>query len=264
LANFHLQGAMPRPAAARRRLSSPVAPVAPVALALILSLLAASAAAMPDDALSFDLPLGAQHCFRQSFPPDTPALAEMLVVDGEPGLAVTATVSAIHTNTLVLHRESLSHETADLPPAASGMLSEFKVCIVAQRPRGWVRPQDHDRGLRPGETRRVFVSLRERGGSAGASVARADVMERLTRKAQLEGLENTIDGVSRQVTRLSREIGELRSQEKLLAESGEYTATRILRCSVLACVAIVAAGVLSSLSVQHVLEKNGRYSARLA
>lgn len=242
---------------------------APLLTLVLLAAAAAPAAAMPADALSFDLALGAQHCFRQTFPPRVDALAELLVVDGPPGMVVAATITDVAANTLVMHSADLSHETRALPPSTgrpgsppppAGVASEFRVCLVATRPTGYLPPRNHDRKLRPGETRRVFVSIRERGSGAGSLAQSKELMETLTKTSDLETVESTIDNVAQQLRRLSREIKSLRHREQYLAESGEYTAKRILRCSMLACAAIVVAGVMSTFSLQLVLTKNTRLS----
>jgi emp24/gp25L/p24 family/GOLD len=235
-------------------------------------LLATPGEALRPEDLSFDLRVGDQQCFRQTFPPRTHVQGEVLIVDGDPGITVTFVVTDVADNKLLFHRDGAAHETFSLNAPAdptSGEAArgprhlsegevrdhkpvEYKVCLIAKRPTGWVRAQDHSREP---ATRRIFVNLREADGEDRVT-GQADLLNRLTRTKDLEGVGRTIDVVATQVSRLSRELGELRRREALLSQSAVRTADRIVRFSVLACGAIVTAGVFSSALLQSVLRKS--------
>lgn len=227
-------------------------------LALLLSV--ASAIIRPED-FSFTLHAGKQQCFRQTFPPHTHAVVDVLVVDGAPGVNVGIVITDPERNVLLHHVDVASHSTLTISPAlAKGPGAhetdapiEIKVCLVGKRPAGWAPPHTHDRSPQPGDMRKVFVGMHE----VGAKTRVSDTLG-LTEAKDLDGLKHVVDEMDRQIMQLSREFEYLRQREGMLSEDAERTSSRIVRCSVLASVFIFAAGLMSTAGMQVVLNKSQR------
>lgn len=227
-------------------------------LALLLCL--ASAVIRPED-FSFTLLAGTQQCFRQTFPPHTHAVVDVLVVDGSPGVVVGVVITDPERNVLLHHVESASHSVLTISPILakgpgaheSDTPIEIKVCLVGKRPAKWVPPQTHDRDPQPSDVRKVFVGMHEVGAKS-----RARDTFGLTKAKDLGGLQEVVDEMGRKIMRLSREFEYLRKREGILAKEADTTARRIVRCSVLASVFIFAAGIMSTAGMQVVLKKSQR------
>lgn len=241
-------------------------------LLLLLHLVPLSHALISSEDFSFDLRAGAQQCFTQRFPPRTPSVVDILVVDGPPGVAVGVTIVEVSRNVLIHSVDYASRETLSVDARASGpdgvgvrdgAPTEVRVCLIGKRPYGWTRPMDHDRAPRAGDVRKVFVTMHEAGdgssssGSSSKAGDKSGLLE-LPTKRDLGGIKETVDEMGRQIMRLSREIEYLRRREGDLATTADASARRIVRCSVLAALFIVVSGVMSTAGMQSVLKKNAR------
>lgn len=244
--------------------------------------------AIQSEELSFNLKVGEKQCLYDSYLSNLHVVGEVVVVDGAPDMTVSYEVRDMKTKQVLRFREHVgqdkfSFNAPHIPgeqdtlhdahsihnrPTHNRQLSEadlqnlqpkeYQICFTGSRPHDWKPPQTHDRhGLPPIPSRKVFVSFRE-GFNEHRISGQNELKNRLTRKSDLETVRNSVDQISRQVSRLAREIDELRYREHLLAESGEYTASRIYRYSLFACASIAVAGVLSTYSVQFVLHKSAK------
>lgn len=255
---------------------------------LFLSLILVTVSAMHPEELSFNLRVGDKQCLYDSYLSNLHVVGEVIVVDGPPDMTVSYAVRDMGTGKLLRTRDHVSHDkfSFNAPhvqneqmamhdahsihnrPTHNRQLSdadlrriqpmEYQICFTGLRPHDWKAPHTHDRhDTPPLPSRKIFLNFRE-GHNEHRISTRNELKNSLTRKTDLDTMRNTVDQISRQVRRLAREIDELRYRENLLAESGEHTASRIYRYSLLACASIAFAGVISTYSVQTVLKKSAR------